>query len=276
MRAVSNFNKPLRRVATREVNHAVVGVKEPKARQLGKVVASNGWEKRCQDNINQLLWTRVRYGPSAIENPQIRKRIAQGNFKLRHVETVVKRSPVIGNEEFCRQVKSFKKTQLRPITPRVSVFKFETKCKKGALTPALKSEIVSSRAKIQLNHVNPKISYKPVVRSELGAVQREINAQLVKFDSKKLRPVQTRLSPILIQVAKPSTPAAPAQKIPTPPAAPAITSSSSSLTTSKSAQFQANLKALEAIGFGDRKCCISALIQSNNNLEEAVLCLVKA
>jgi len=245
----------LRHVATRVQYDKVVGIKPADVRtfKFGTVRNTNTSQSAT---VEQALWERVRYGPTALENKAVRRAVEGGNFSLRHVETEVSYSPVVlplqvptttTDREMLSGILRFDKEKLAHVEPNTSHKIVVT----DALYQQMKNDI-SRFPSIQLNHVEPKVSYRPI-KGDCEKMERPILQAICRFDRTALKKTTTHVKTSPAVVVKPKELA--------------------EKTAKPSLDMKAvisNVETLVQLGFQEKKKSFALLIKNGNDLVKVI------
>jgi len=218
------------------------------------------WFKDYQNVIREAMWTRIRYGPSAIENVEVRRAIVKGEYKLKSVQTRVRQGPIVVERRFgglLGDISKFDRRTLHHTETKVS--------RQPVLVQVLSTEMktaIKSFPQRQLSHVVPRVSHKPIV-AEMP-ISTEILKGITTFPKKQLKHVVPRVS------HSPGKPTISASEEKRDSKKQQIQQGQPSVPQLDLKAIVANVELLAAMGFADKKKSFQLLRQTGNNLALAV------
>jgi hypothetical protein len=251
----------LRHVATRVHYDRVVGVKPEEVRQFQFGAVRT---EPALSPVTEALWTRIRYGPTALENKEIRQAIVKAQFNLRPVRTRLSTKPVVfsqdkkcggENQAILSEVVRFDCKKLRHVQPKVS-----HKVLVCRSFPQRLKEEIKRFPSVQLNHVEPKVSRTPV-KGEAEKNERIILRAIRSFDKCNLNEVNTLVK------TKPQVVVKTEQKVEKKEEKKAVAKTASPAPSTPDLKLVvANVETLFALGFEDKKKNFQLLFKNNNDL----------
>jgi len=221
-------------------------------------------------SAEQVLWERIRHGPSALEDSAIRRVVAKGEFKLRHVQTRVSRKPVLIDSRKLAPVfpaiVSFDKRRLNKVETRVSHKPIVDR----SLSAEMKTAILAFPKRAEkLQHVEPRVTYKPIVDRSLSC---EAITAIKTFPQVQLNHVEPKVTyRVVVKQAAEEKKIAPAPAAPAP--APKIEEKKPAqqhMTAEQLKMLVSNVEQLAELGFGDKKATFALLRNNGNDLVGAI------